>query len=136
MDGIIPPFWKADVESGFAVLQLERRETFYHNLSIEEGSYWVSKLKKESVKALAEGGKHTYAGWQDDPVWYLAATDDKALPVEAQRMIVQMAKDAGTDVTLREIETSHSPMLSQPRQTVDFIIEAVKAFANNHESSG
>jgi hypothetical protein len=40
-----------------------------------------------------------------------------------------VAKDAGADVTLREITSSHSPMLSKPKETADFILDAVKVFA-------
>src|ERR1022692_3632099 len=36
---------------------------------------------------------------KDLPVWYLATTEDKALPFEAQKYFVQTAKDAGGDVT-------------------------------------
>jgi pimeloyl-ACP methyl ester carboxylesterase len=75
-----------------------------------------------------EGGEHSYSDWMDVPVWYLATTEDKALPVQAQRMFVQSAKDAGADVTLREVASSHSPMLSKPKETVDFILEAVAYF--------
>lgn len=62
------------------------------------------------------------------PVWFLSTTEDKALPVEAQRMMVQGARDAGADVSVREVESSHSPMLSRPEETVGFVLEAVKAF--------
>ncbi|OCL10649.1 alpha/beta-hydrolase [Glonium stellatum] len=123
-----PPSWKADVQSGFATIAVDPRDLFYHDLPTEEGNYWVSKLEKQSLKALAEGGEHAYAGWMDVPVWYLATTEDKALPIQAQRMFVQIAKDAGADVTLREVESSHSPMLSKPKETADFILEAVTSF--------
>ena len=63
-----------------------------------------------------EGGEHAYAGWIDVPVWYLSTMEDRALPVQAQRMFVQCAKDAGADVTVREVESSHSPMLSRVRR--------------------
>jgi predicted peptidase len=74
---------------------------------------------------MMEGGEHSYAGWMDVPVWVLATTEDKALPVQVQRMYVQAAKDAGADITMREVESSYSPMLSRPKETVDFILEAV-----------
>jgi hypothetical protein len=35
---------------------------------------------------------------------------------------------AGGDITLKEIASSHSPMLSKPKETTDFILEAVAAF--------
>jgi hypothetical protein len=101
---------------------------FYHDLPVEEGNYWVGKLQKHSSKALAEGEEHAYAGWKDVPVWYLATIEDKGLPFEAQRYFVQAAKDGGADVTLREVASSHSPMLSKPKETVDFILEAVAYF--------
>ena len=131
MGGKPPPSWEADQQSGFATIVVEPRELFYHDLPTEEGNYWVKKLGKQSLKALAEGGEHAYAGWMDVPVWYLATTEDKALPVEAQRTFVQIARDAGADVTLREAESSHSPMLSKPKETVNFILEAVAYFAEN-----
>lgn len=127
LGGKPPPSWKMDLERGFAVIVAEPRKLFYHDLPAEERGFWVSKLEKQSLKALMEGGEHAYAGWMDVPVWYLATTDDKALPVEAQRMFVQMAKDGGGDVTLREVESSHSPMLSRPNESADFVLEAVAA---------
>lgn len=128
LGGQPPPSWKADSESGFAVITVDPRELFYHDLPTQEGELWVSRLEKQSLKALKEGGEDVYAGWMDVPVWYLATKEDKAVPIDAQRMFVQMAKDAGGDVTLREVDSSHSPMLSRPKETVDFILEAVAAF--------
>ncbi|KAK3394990.1 Alpha/Beta hydrolase protein [Podospora didyma] len=128
LGGTPPPTWRVDEETGFVVILAEPRELFFHDLPEEEGKYWVSQLGKQSVKSLVEGGDHAYAGWKDVPVWYLASTEDKALPVQAQRMFVQMAKDAGGDVTLREVESSHSMMLSKPKETADFIMEAAAAF--------
>ena len=39
-----------------------------------------------------------------------------------------VAKDAGGDMTMREIESSHSPKLSKLKETADFVTEAVAAF--------
>ncbi|TVY82441.1 Methylesterase [Lachnellula suecica] len=123
-----PPYWKADEETGFLDLLVDIRELFYHDLPIEEGEYWVSKLEKQALRPLTEG-EHSYAGWKDVPVWFLATTEDKALPFEAQKFFVQTARDAGADVTVREVESSHSPMLSKPQETVDFLLEAAASFA-------
>jgi len=123
-----PPSWTADVETGYATILAEPRDLFYHDLPEEEGNYWVSKLTMQALKPLMEGGEHVYSGWMDVPVWYLATSADKALPVEAQRFFVQSAKDAGCDVTSREVESSHSAMLSKPKEVVDFVDEAVVYF--------
>lgn len=80
------------------------------------------------MKAFTTGGELAYNGWADVPVWFLATQLDRPLPVEAQRMFVEDARKAGADVTLREIETSHSPMLSRPEETAGVIVEAVAAF--------
>lgn len=106
----------------------EPRDGLYHDLPEEEGNLWVSRLQKQSLKALTEGAEFTYSGWKDVPCWYLGTTADRALPFEAQKYFLQMAKDAGGDITSREIDSSHSPMLSKPVETADFIMEAAKAF--------
>ncbi|KUJ12964.1 alpha/beta-hydrolase [Mollisia scopiformis] len=128
LGGAPPNSWKLDYESGFAVLVGDPSESFYHDLPEEERKYWVSKLLDQSLKALTEGAEDTYAGWMDVPVWYLATTEDRALPFQAQQYFVQTVKDAGGNITVREVESGHSPMLSKPKETADFISEAVTAF--------
>ncbi|KAM4065268.1 alpha/beta hydrolase family protein [Hirsutella rhossiliensis] len=131
MDGLggkPPPEWKDDVENGFVVIVVDPREMFYHDLPEKEGTAWVSKLTKHSLKSLYEGAPYSYAGWQDVPCWFLLTTQDKALPAQAQHMFVKAAQDAGADVTVREIESSHSPMLSRPKETADFVLEAAADF--------
>ena len=46
----------------------------------------------------------------------------------ANLVIQKMVKDGGGDVKLREVASSHSAMLSKPKETVDFILEAIAAF--------
>ncbi|KAF7555613.1 hypothetical protein G7046_g6522 [Stylonectria norvegica] len=123
-----PPSWKADTDSGFAVIVVDPRQLFYHDLPEDEGNYWTSQLEQQALKPLTEGGEHAYAGWKDVPVWFLETIDDQALPIQVQQMLVQHALDSGADVTVREIETSHSPMLSKPAETADFILEASSSF--------
>ena len=130
LGGKLPPSWEVDEATGFAVILAPPRETFYHDLPLEEGEYWVEKITKQAARPFIhpEGREYSYAGWMDVPVWYLATTDDKALPLEAQKHMVQMAKDAGADITVRDVDSSHSPMLSKPQETVKFIEDAAAAF--------
>jgi pimeloyl-ACP methyl ester carboxylesterase len=123
-----PPFWKKDTESGFATLVGDPRPIFYHDLPIEEGEIWVKRLEKQSLKALFEGGEHVYAGWKDVPVFTIITTDDRSFPTEFQHMLAQGAKDAGGEVTITEIASSHSLMLSKPNEVVEIMVEAAKAF--------
>ena len=125
--GIPPPTWRVNRETGFAELVTPPRQLFYHDVPADEADYWVSQLTPQSLKALFEGGEYAYAGWQDVPVWYIGTTKDKGLPVALQRVNVGMARELGADVVHRELQSSHSPFLSQPDETVDLLWEAVVA---------
>lgn len=124
-----PPSWRVNIETGYAELVAPPRELFYHDLSANEAEFWVSQLTTQSLKALFEGGEYAYAGWKDVPVWYIGTTEDRGLPVMVQRIQVGMAKEIGGSVEHRELQTSHSPFLSQPEMTVGIILEAVDAFS-------
>jgi len=128
LGGKPPPSWTIDSESGYAVLVAEPRQLFYHDLPVEEGEFWVKRLGQHSAKSLLEGGELAYAGWKDVPVWFLATVTDQAFPIEAQRGMVAGIQETGKDVTLREVEASHSPMLSKPEETAGFIMEAAASF--------
>ncbi|KAJ5438736.1 Alpha/beta hydrolase family-domain-containing protein [Penicillium daleae] len=126
-----PPAWRVNNETGYAELVVSPRELFYHDLPEEEAKYWVSQLTTQSLKALFEGGEYSYAGWRDVPSWYIGTVEDRGLPVLAQRMSVGMAREMGANVEHRELQTSHSPFLSQPELTVEILLEAVDAFTNS-----
>ncbi|KAK6517723.1 hypothetical protein TWF506_004905 [Arthrobotrys conoides] len=127
--GIPPPAWKVNKETGFADIVIPPGEFFYHDLPVEEREYWVSQLTPQSLKALFEGGEHSYAGWKDVPAWYIGTVEDQGLPVVVQRMNVGMAREMGTTVEHRELQTSHSPFLSQPDEVADILAEAVADFS-------
>ncbi|RHZ62523.1 hypothetical protein CDV55_106654 [Aspergillus turcosus] len=123
-----PPFWRVNSATGYAELVAPPRELFYHDLPAEDAELWVSQLTTQSLKALFEGGEHAYAGWKDVPAWYIGTIEDRGLPVLVQRMVVGMAREMGGSVEHRELQTSHSPFLSQPDVTARIILEAVEAF--------
>jgi pimeloyl-ACP methyl ester carboxylesterase len=64
------------------------------------------------------------ASWKTKPSWYLVATDDKMIPLDAQRA---MSKRAGSTVV--EIKGSHAVYVSQPRAVADIIAKAAKGVA-------
>lgn len=127
--GVAPPFFTLN-PSGFSILALDPRDFFYHDLSDEEAKYRVGKLEKQSSLALTDGGEHVYSGWKDVPCWFLATIEDRGLPIEMQRMITQVAKNDGAEVTVREVQSSHSPFFSKPEETVQFLVDAVTDFTN------
>ncbi|OAQ71082.1 alpha/beta-Hydrolase [Pochonia chlamydosporia 170] len=126
--GTPPPTWKADTETGFAVITADIKDMFYHDLPDEEAEMWASRILPQSLKVLKEGGEDSYEGWRDVPCWQLQTTEDRGLPIAMQKMVVQMAKDRGVELEAREIQSSHSPMLSRPEETVAFLEDAAKAF--------
>jgi pimeloyl-ACP methyl ester carboxylesterase len=126
---IPPPTWRVNKETGFADFVTPPRQLFYHDLPEEEAGEWVKQLSPQSLKALFEGGEHSYAGWRDVPVWYIGTVEDQGLPVVAQRVNVGMAREMGAAVVHRELRSSHSPFLSQPDEVVELLVEATRAFS-------
>jgi pimeloyl-ACP methyl ester carboxylesterase len=126
--GIPPPQWRINKDTGFAEIVKSPREVFYHDIPVDEANYWVSQLTPQSLKALFEGGEYTYSGWLDVPAWYIGTVEDRGLPVLLQRMQVGMAREMGGLVEHREMQTSHSPFLSQPDEVVGLLTEVIEAF--------
>ncbi|KAJ5935922.1 alpha/beta-hydrolase [Penicillium verhagenii] len=126
-----PPGWRANWESGYAELVTPARELFYHDVEEADAEAAIAELGTQSLKALFEGGEHSYAGWMDVKAWYLGTTEDRGLPVVVQRMGVGMARGMGGVVVHREIGTSHSPFLSRPVETAGFVLEAVADFVGD-----
>ncbi|KAK8006897.1 initiation factor 2 beta-like protein [Apiospora arundinis] len=118
----------------FCAVRVSAREAFYGDLPVEEGERWVARLLPQGSKAVAEGGEHVYAGWLDVPCWSLVATEDRAFPYEGQKASIQAARDAGADIWSEEIAASHSPMLSRPAETADFLRRAAVAFEEKASS--
>ena len=62
--------------------------------------------------------------WKSLPSWYLVATNDEAIPPDAER---QFAQRMGADTI--EVESGHCAMVSHPEETVERIETAAKAAA-------
>jgi pimeloyl-ACP methyl ester carboxylesterase len=124
--GMDLPFFKSNKETGFAELSVSPSKFFYHDLSPYEAQYWVGQLTPQSLKALAEDGQYVYEGWKDVPTWYIGTVEDQGLPVMAQRMLVGMARGQGAVVHHEELQTSHSPFLSQPDEVVRIMMDTVR----------
>jgi pimeloyl-ACP methyl ester carboxylesterase len=66
-------------------------------------------------------GAVSQPAWKSKPSWYLVATDDRMIPVAAQRA---MSRRAGS--TVAEVRASHAVYVSQPDAVVDLIAKAAK----------
>jgi len=65
------------------------------------------------------------AAYKAIPSNYLICEDDNAIPPFVQEEMVKAAQDAGADMKFERLKSSHSPFLSHPEETVDFLIRAV-----------
>ncbi|RSH85812.1 uncharacterized protein EHS24_003992 [Apiotrichum porosum] len=126
--GVPPPTWKANTETGFAELLADPVDMFFHDLPVEEAKAWTAQLGKQSLLALSKGGEHSYASWTEAPNYYVLTAEDHALPPALQRFGIDFGKQKGVDVTVHELQTSHSPQLSKPDETAAIIAEAADEF--------
>ncbi|KAK8123733.1 Alpha/beta hydrolase fold-1 [Apiospora kogelbergensis] len=118
----------------FATLRVPARQAFYGDMAVEEGERWVARLLPQNAATITTGEEHVHAGWLDVPCWSLVATEDRAFPYEGQMASLQAARDAGADIWSEEIAASHSPMLSRPNETADFLRRAAMAFREKASS--
>jgi len=69
----------------------------------------------------ALNGVVSKAAWRSKPSWYLLVTDDRMIPIAAQRL---MSQRAGSKV--KEVGGSHAIYVSQPKAVAALIEEAAK----------
>jgi pimeloyl-ACP methyl ester carboxylesterase len=74
------------------------------------------------IAATAFADKAAAAAWKTTPSWYVAATEDMIIPLEAQQF---MARRAGSRNT--EIRASHAITLTQPAAVAELIAAAAAA---------
>jgi pimeloyl-ACP methyl ester carboxylesterase len=65
--------------------------------------------------------KVSVAAWKTKPSYFIVAANDRMMATDLQ---LSMAKKIGAKTTI--LKTSHAPMLSQPQQVADVILEAAK----------
>ena len=64
--------------------------------------------------------------WKSHPTWYLVATDDQAIPPDAERMFAQRM-----GATTVEVASSHVAMVSHPAEVVRLIHAAAQAMQSD-----
>ena len=99
----------------------ERR--FYNDLPKEQQDHWVSELKRSPANAQLT--PLTYTAYKKYPVSYLYCTNDQALPISVQEMMVA---GCGVDVQTYSCTAGHSPFLSQPQVVLDTVVKMLEWF--------
>lgn len=90
-------------------------EVFYHDLPDALAASSVADLRPQSYRSFQDRQAET--AWRTIPSTYLVATEDHAIPAEAQR---QMAARCGRKF---ELASSHSPFLSHPDYVASLLRE-------------
>jgi pimeloyl-ACP methyl ester carboxylesterase len=71
------------------------------------------------INGAALGGALAQAAWRSRPTYYLIGDQDHAIPrAEQERMAARM------NATVAHVDSSHVPMLSQPKAVASFILQA------------
>jgi len=111
---ILPP------KDGFLMLDSAKfPASFAADLPPKQAQFMADSQVPWGVNALA--GTITQPAWKNKPSWYLVVTDDRMIPVAAQR---NMAKRANATVT--EVKGSHAIYVSNPKAVATLIEDAAK----------
>jgi pimeloyl-ACP methyl ester carboxylesterase len=112
---ILPP------KDGFLFLDREKfAASFAGDLPAAQAAFMADSQVPWGVDAL--GGVISEPAWRTKPSWYLLVTDDRMIPLPAQRA---MSERAGSTVT--EVPGSHAIYVSNPAAVAAVIAQAVAA---------
>ncbi|PTL75329.1 alpha/beta fold hydrolase [Vitiosangium sp. GDMCC 1.1324] len=116
---ILPP------QDGYLALDKAKfAASFAADVGKAKAAFMADSQVPWGVDAL--NGTITAPAWKVKPSWYLVATDDKMIPVPAQRA---MSKRAGSTVV--EASGSHAIYVSKPKEVAALIERAAKEAAGN-----
>jgi pimeloyl-ACP methyl ester carboxylesterase len=114
---ILPP------QDGFLMLdQAKFAASFAGDVKPELADFMANSQVPWGLDAL--NGEVTVPAWKSKPSWYLVATDDRMIPVPAQRM---MAQRAGAKVT--DQAGSHTVYVSHPEAVAAVIKQAAQGIS-------
>ena len=112
---ILPP------KDGFLLLDKEKfPASFAGDVEKERAAFMAASQVPWGVEAL--NGAISEPAWRSKPSWYLLVTDDRMIPIAAQRL---MAKRAGS--TTAEVGGSHAIYVSKPKPVAEIIAKAAQA---------
>ena len=111
---ILPPV------NGYLLLDKEKfPASFAGDLEKGKAAFMADSQVPWGLEALS--GAISDPAWKHKPSWYLLVTEDKMIPIAAQRL---MAKRAGSTVV--EVGGSHAIYISNPKTVAEIIEKAAK----------
>lgn len=115
-----PPSFAAPIvdKSGFMTLSIDTFvQHFSHDLPPADSR--VLAATQGPVNVVAFSSKVSAAAWKTKPSWYIVGKRDEAIAPDEERFFAKRMKAKTT-----ELNTSHVPMLSQPKAVAAVIIDA------------
>ena len=97
-------------------------KAFAADIDPVEASIMAAVQKPLSINSFT--AKSGPPAWKQLPSWYMVATRDQMIPLQAEEF---MAKRMGAEV--RKVASSHAAMVSHPKEVVDLITQAAEAIA-------
>lgn len=92
---------------------------FYNDLPESEKQHWFSQLQTHSLATFY--APTTAASWKEIPTSYLLCEDDIAIPAAGQEAMIAGVKEMGGEIEVTRIKAAHSPFLSRPGETVEWV---------------
>jgi len=115
----VPPI--VGPKDGFLGLDKEKfAASFAGDVDKKTAAFMADSQVPWGVEAL--GGQISTPAWKSKPSWYLLVTEDKMIPIGAQKA---MSKRAGSTTT--EVHGSHSIYVSNPKAVAALVEKASKA---------
>ena len=88
-------------------------DLFYADVEPSVAADAVSRLRPQAAASFAQ--PVTTASWRDVPATYVVCTGDRCIPPAAQRRWAEQVQE------FLELESGHSPFLSQPAELADVL---------------
>lgn len=92
-------------------------DRFFHD--VPDGEEWASKLRPHSW--FTKRSPATGTAYVTIPCSYLLCEDDRAIPLDAQKAMVERARGIGANIETEVIKTGHTPWLVLPDEVVNYI---------------
>ncbi|WP_234327992.1 alpha/beta fold hydrolase [Streptomyces sp. NRRL F-2664] len=110
---------KGEVGTDLYVKPEKFREAFAGDLPAAQTD--VMAAIQRPIEASSLGDSSTHAAWKEIPSWYLVASEDKAVPPDAQRFMAQRAMSQIT-----EVSAAHAVAVSRPDAVTQVILDAIR----------
>jgi pimeloyl-ACP methyl ester carboxylesterase len=112
-------FSRLEIADGRVWVKREGIDCFAGDLPLEEQRLVWATHAPPAADLLSQKIEGT--AWKSKPSWYIVGTKDRTVHPELQRFVAKRMR-----ATAYETNSSHVPMLSQPRFVLDVIRDAIK----------